>query len=531
MTDYSQNLGSFNRALVATMVALVVVVYVYRLDFLPPRWEEPRRCIVAFEMIERGNFAVPTVYNELYSKKPPLQNWLIALGAGFQTDRIRVLIPRALTVLSVGLVSILLAWRARRSNLRWFWLAGLVYPTLGILVQYGRSGAIDPLFVLWTTSALLAFFTGLESRRPWLTWVVPQLFVGLGVLTKGLAPVFVYPPLLLFAWHERVRPAWGPIAVGFGVLGAVVAAWLVPFALTGSLDTLRSTGADEVLQRSAIGRSAGEIALGLARYPAEVLTNLLPWSLLVLALLRAEVRRSVAAAYREEALFRLSVIAFGWTVLCLWLMPGSVGRYVMPAYPFFALALAVLIARLPSRRWAPAWEFTWILLGLLFAAYAAERDATKPHVALVVPLVVATIATGVALLARRADAPPVTARLVLFLGFLYALAFSHIHAPSRASWDLDRRRDVYAWALELAEHARARGLDPKTVPIGCSHGVNQAVCFEIMKALDRSTTRPERNAPPAYAIGHVDRSPIPDYDERLAKGYGLELWFIDAPSK
>ncbi|MEO1174488.1 MAG: hypothetical protein AAFX94_20900, partial [Myxococcota bacterium] len=78
MDEYRQTAPQFNRAFVLIAAVLLAFVYLYRLDFLAPRWEEPRRCMVAFEMIERDNYVVPTVYNEVYTKKPPLQNWVIA---------------------------------------------------------------------------------------------------------------------------------------------------------------------------------------------------------------------------------------------------------------------------------------------------------------------------------------------------------------------------------------------------------------------------------------------------------------------
>ncbi|MCA1933688.1 MAG: hypothetical protein LDL13_08930, partial [Calditerrivibrio sp.] len=43
--------------------------------------EEPRRAIIAQEMILTGDYIVPRVYGEIYNKKPPLQNWLISVFA------------------------------------------------------------------------------------------------------------------------------------------------------------------------------------------------------------------------------------------------------------------------------------------------------------------------------------------------------------------------------------------------------------------------------------------------------------------
>ena len=40
--------------------------------------EEPRRSIIAIEMLKSGDFAIPHIYGEIYYNKPPLYNWLIA---------------------------------------------------------------------------------------------------------------------------------------------------------------------------------------------------------------------------------------------------------------------------------------------------------------------------------------------------------------------------------------------------------------------------------------------------------------------
>src|SRR5687767_6850737 len=101
----------------------VAFLYTFGLGTLPPRWEEPRRCIVAFEMVTNHDYVVPTCYGEVYAKKPPLQNWLIALIAGFDTARIEVGIIRWLSVGSCFLVAIMLWVLERRRRARWPGLA------------------------------------------------------------------------------------------------------------------------------------------------------------------------------------------------------------------------------------------------------------------------------------------------------------------------------------------------------------------------------------------------------------------------
>ncbi|MEL6543466.1 MAG: hypothetical protein AAFQ82_02500, partial [Myxococcota bacterium] len=293
---------------------------------------------------------------------------------------------------------------------------------------------------------------------------------------------------------------------------------------SSSFTTLGATGADEVLQRTGIGRELSDIALGLVRYPFEVLGNLLPWSIFLFAAWVPAVRATIARTWREESLFRFSVVACAWTVFLLWWMPGSLGRYVMPAYPFFALALATPLNTIALKAPARVFDALWLILGFGFVAYAVERANSKPNVELLISVPLAILL--VALVGFAKSLAPFTVRLTLLLGLLYALAFNTIHAPSRVERFRERQRDLREWSLGLAEHAKTQGLDPKTVPIGCSHGVTQTACFEIIRTLGRSTTRPERNPRPSYAIGDVQSSPLPESRQTLRRGHGLELWFM-----
>ncbi|MEO1172044.1 MAG: hypothetical protein AAFX94_08320, partial [Myxococcota bacterium] len=339
---------------------------------------------------------------------------------------------------------------------------------------------------------------------------------------------FVYPPMVVWLLLERRRerrPLGGlPLVAGLAILVVLVSAWLVPMATSDAFGQLQSTGASEVLSRTPAGTGVGGFLWGLVRFPVEVGANLLPWSLLILwALIQ---RHSVLDRWRDNAIFRFSAVCFGWVCVLLWLMPGSLGRYVMPAYPFFAVMVATLLAeeRAESRRWEPL----WYVLGVAWFAFAGYRAWTKPDVLLVLPAIVATAAVALAVGARQVG--PVSKGLAL-MGFLYALFFATIHAPSRGGWDRDRLVEIGRMADTIRSDAEQRGLALDEINLGCSHGVNQAVCFELMRIFDRSMSRPERHSGPSYSVGHVERSPRPAGRTPLGENrFGLELWYLNAPA-
>ena len=309
--------------------------------------------------------------------------------------------------------------------------------------------------------------------------------------------------------------------------------WLVPFALSGSLDTLQETGAQEVLSRSAVGRTWSDVLRGMLSFPVEVAVNLLPWSLPIVALLHPAARRSVSETFAEDGLFRFAFFVFLWICLCLWVMPGSLGRYVMPAYPFFAIGLACVLHRASHRepdasRWVIA---LWIALGLGFLGFAIRNALTKPDVRVALPVAACVVAVLIAVRSHAHRAPPLASRALLLIGFLYCTAFATIPAPARAAGERAHATHSQQMAKALRQDAQRRGLDPESVPIGCSEGVSQAICFEFVKTLQRPLTRPTRHRGPSYAIGHVERSMLPERREVIAEGYGDELWYRVAPGE
>jgi 4-amino-4-deoxy-L-arabinose transferase-like glycosyltransferase len=242
------------------LIGLILLwIYGYRIFANPLTWEEPRRCLVALEMIYRGDYVVPHVLGEPYRNKPPLQNWLIVLFAGNQANGVGPGPIRLISLLSLLGISWCL-WQLAQGQLTTYpaWLPVLIFLTMGIVIQYGRSGELDALFTFWIVAALCCFEAGRRRQSAWLQWGLSQAILAGGILTKGLAPVFFYPPALYCAWQDRKQMpfAWRSFLIGLALEVSLVSAWLIPYAQRSSAAALGQRLTEEILSRTPVGNSA-----------------------------------------------------------------------------------------------------------------------------------------------------------------------------------------------------------------------------------------------------------------------------------
>jgi len=192
--------GSVLAAFGAALALLVIAGLTVNLGVLPLQFEEPRRTLVALEMLLRGDYVVLTTHGELYFNKPPLFNWvLIALLRLFGSGEAWVF--RLATVASMLGLGLALWCVARRhlggpTALR----ATAFLLTFTTLLFYGSLYAEpDVFFALLVALQALAIFAFEQAGRPLPLFVVSYLLAALGVLTKGL-PSIVFQGLTLAAW-------------------------------------------------------------------------------------------------------------------------------------------------------------------------------------------------------------------------------------------------------------------------------------------------------------------------------------------
>ena len=302
---------------------LVVLAYSVRLTDLTIRGEETRRALVAREMLETGDWVVPRTQGQPLYSRPPLQNWLIAGIATLQgtIDEFSVRLPSLLSI--VATVALLYAYSRGFLSPVGALCTGLVFASLGQVIELGRTGETDAMFTLLVAGSLLLWHLGFtRGWSPWLTWSLGYGCAALGTLTKGpQAPVYftaiVGMTLLL---NRRVKFALQlPHAGGLALYALVVGAWQIPFMRQAGSSAGGEIYVMDVGHRF-LDATWGSFFEHFAQYPLELWACLLPWSVLFLVWTRPGFRAALAGTWPQVG-FQLTALAVALPTV--WLPPGS----------------------------------------------------------------------------------------------------------------------------------------------------------------------------------------------------------------
>jgi len=195
--------------------------------------DEPRFGQVAREMLASGNWIVPHVNNQVYTDKPPLYFWLIALLALLQGGEVSAFIGRLPSaVAGIGGVLATFAIGRRLYGRRAGALAGIVLAVSVIYLHQARNAQLDMLMSAFVFLAMWGFVVCWQSDAPRPAaaatfWAA----MALGTLSKG-PPAFIVAlgAVLVFLGVRREMRLFKRLYPlrGFLLFAAIVLAWLVP---------------------------------------------------------------------------------------------------------------------------------------------------------------------------------------------------------------------------------------------------------------------------------------------------------------
>ena len=311
--------------------------------------DEPRFAEASREMLQSGNFIVPTFNHAPRYAKPPLIYWCQAIsytifGENAFAARLPSLVATAATAL------LLATWGRRLGSEQMGVGAGLLYAFCLQTMQQGRAATADALLIFFMT---LTAFAGWMMIRPeaWsrprgMCLIVLALGFAGGFLAKGPEALLPIIPLLWCARHAGRIVLAGLIASFVVGLGLVLI-WAIPAYIETNGAYWRVGMSEGVGQRMVTGlqghgaSTVGWYLLSLPLYLLLFWPSALPWSpLLVIH------RKKLFTEWKMDLTDVYLALSAGIIFLVFSLMVTKLPHYTLPAFPLLALAFA--------RRWESA---------------------------------------------------------------------------------------------------------------------------------------------------------------------------------
>jgi 4-amino-4-deoxy-L-arabinose transferase-like glycosyltransferase len=498
------------------VLSLAAIVYFAGAQRVP-LWDrdEPWYAQCSREMLQSGDWVVPTYLREWRLEKPPVVYWcqLVAMEVAGDTAQ-AARFPSSIAVLATALL-IALVVRRYTGDRRALWTV-FIFCTSGVAIASAKFCITDGILlflVIVGQASLAAMYWASRRGRvpPW--WTVPAFWISLGLagITKGPQPLgehaFTLVILLVLdvlnegkglrnkaAWKKHVR-WWRNLQplIGVPVLVIVVAPWLILIhrRAPGFILALL-TKARMHLEQSmeGHGKPPGYHAL-------LIFGTFFPWSLLL--------PTTIVMAWRKR---RLPVIRFGIAAMAgPWLMMELVYTklpfYVLPAFPGLSFLTADTLVRCARRQYRdferPSFYATvvvWIIatLGLAGAIWFSLLVA-KPS-QLPITGFIAFSAAGVIYAAlvgyRFFRGRVVRAAVVMGVGMSVMLTILYtavlpgmnfLHLPERLAADLTR---LGAYGADV--HVLMIGYDEPSLAFyqggGARRPASQEAYFEITPPSD-----------------------------------------------
>lgn len=388
--------------------------------------DEPRNSRCAVEMLERGDYVVPTFNGELRTHKPILLYWLmIASYQLFGVSEFAARLPSAL----LGIGTVLLVWSSGRRLFgpRVGLISAVIISTALMFDVAGRAATPDSVLIFWMTAALAIFvhaaiapdgslrlpdFSVSDNSGSGPVWFPRSTIgfagfyacLGFAMLAKGpvgfLLPMAIIGMFLLIVRRASEKPATTNAAPA---AWRIAVSWFAPGHFLRTLNSMRPwTGAIIALAIAvpwywAVGSATdGEWLRGffldhnlgratrsmenhsgpfLLYYIVAVMVGFFPWSVFLLPSILDTRRRYVAERQLPPGII-FAACWIGVPVVLFSFASTKLPSYVTPGYPGLALLVGCCLDRVIKGRahlsmgWLRASLGSSVLVGIVLAAGA-----------------------------------------------------------------------------------------------------------------------------------------------------------------
>lgn len=317
-----------------TALVLLAGALFLNLGVAPLRLEEPRRAMIALEMIFNKNYIVPTEFGEFYYNKPPLWNWVIVLAYKIFGDYSEFAV-RLFSTLSYLATGVLLFLMGRKHVNPLFGVLSSLFFLVSVdtLFYFSLLGEIDLFHAMLLSASFFSLFHFYTIDKKLTAYLLFYFFCALAALTKGLpSMLFAAATAAAFAFlNRKIRELFSfQHLAGVAVFLFLVGGYFYLYAQQHHVSSLAQILFDESAKRTLIN-SSGSLVLfrHVIIYPGELLVNTLPVSLFSLALIDRTIRKS----FLENRYLQVCAWIFLLNFLVYWISPGAKQRYIYMLYP------------------------------------------------------------------------------------------------------------------------------------------------------------------------------------------------------
>jgi 4-amino-4-deoxy-L-arabinose transferase-like glycosyltransferase len=342
--------SEFNKNERLTLLGLLILMLfalLVNLGIYPLYLEEPRRGLIALEMIFRDNYLVPTQTGDLYFRKPPFYNWLLILSYQLfgSYSEFATRIVSVVSLLITG--GVIYRFFKSRIGERLAVYSALSYiACVDILFYFSMIGEIDLFYSLVTFLVFVVIIHFGEKEKYWPLFLLVYGLTAVGFLTKGLTSLsFAAISLLVYFIYERKFKVlfsiqhFVSILLFFGCLAIYFYGYSLSEDASGWYTTLLSESADK-----AVGGGFSALLKHFLTFPLITLANLLPVSFFIPVLFFKSVRDQL----KSNRFMVLVVLFFAANFLVYWFSAEAKSRYIYPLFPLLITIILVGLSLISS---------------------------------------------------------------------------------------------------------------------------------------------------------------------------------------
>lgn len=380
--------NNYNKAftIVCVIAVMLTVPFLGLTDFYSKG--EPREAVVAYTMVEHGNWILPINNGGDIPYKPPFFHWCIALFSLLQghVSEFTSRLPSALALVAMSVGGFV--FFAKRKNANMALLATLLSLTAFEVHRAGINCRVDMVNTAFMVGALFLMYRWWERGKHNMPWLAILCMSG-ATLTKGpvgmLLPCAVMGAFMLTQRESLWSAVW---RLGLTALLSLVLplCWYYAAYLQGGDEFLR------LVKEENIDRLLGKMAYESHENPfwynfLTLITGWLPYTLLfvfslfVLPWKRFSKSGFMQSVRRAEPMQVFVWLAFG-LILFFYCIPKSKRSvYLLPCYPFMAWLMAQYVVWLVANRLSAVKAYAWLMsvLGVVLSvAFVVLKTGVVP---------------------------------------------------------------------------------------------------------------------------------------------------------